>query len=81
VPRKKEKIYPRNCFACGYEMTLAEDCSFTLECKECEILENGTLNGRFHLPQQEYVWDGETVVFIDHSKVNLPSPDVVMPLP
>lgn len=76
VPRKKEKVYPRECFACGTEMTLMKDCSFTLECKECDIQENGTLRGRFHMPMYDYEWDGETVTFIDHSKVYMPSPDV-----
>jgi hypothetical protein len=80
VPRKKEKIYPRNCFACETQMTLAQDCRTTLECRECDIQENGTMNGRFHIPLDDYIWDGETIAFIDHGEVYLPSPDIVMPI-
>jgi hypothetical protein len=61
-------------------MVLAEGCTTTLECRECEILENGTMNGRFNILPSESEWDGEMLTLIDHSKVYLPSPDVVMPL-
>lgn len=74
--RKSERIFPRNCFACGEPMTLLKEGWPLLECARCEVLENGTWRGRHHLEPVQVDWFGEFPEFADHSKVHLPSPDV-----
>lgn len=77
-PGSSEKIYWRDCYACGKPMTLIKDYMVTLECVDCDIRENGTVNGRFQYELDEYVeWNDMLIKTIDHSKVHLPSPDMI----
>lgn len=72
---KTRRIFPRKCYACGEKMTLQHEGWPIIECKACEVWENGTLNYKLRtvLPD-EYEWGGELISFIDHSKVYVPSP-------
>lgn len=73
--RKVTKIYPRPCFSCGDPMVLADDSSTILECRACEIWEDGAIQGRFHLlPGPGTVWCGEMVPYIDHGNCYMPTP-------
>jgi hypothetical protein len=74
---KSERIFPRNCFVCSKPMTAREEGWPVLECADCEVFENGTWKGRHHLEPVPFEWMGEYITFIDHSKIYLPSPDVV----
>lgn len=77
---KKPRIFPRNCFICGNPMALIkseEGLTPWLECQGCEVTENGTVNGIFPYNETECEWCGEYVKFIDHSKIYLPSPDMI----
>lgn len=53
-----------------------EEHKSVLECKNCDIHEDGTINGRFDLGNVQWNWYGETIKFFDHSVLYLPSPDV-----
>lgn len=78
-------IFLRPCFACGNPMTimegtLGEGCVPWLECRDCEVIEIGTVQGRWHymLPEGHVdFWDGSFILYADHSKTHLPSPDML----
>jgi hypothetical protein len=72
-----QRMFGRNCFACGKPMTKVSDYTHILECKKCEMTEDGTVNGKFDVDSpNDYEWYGEYIVFTDHSKFHLPSPDM-----
>lgn len=76
--KKSDTIYFRKCFACGNPMTLRQVDWPILHCEGCEVWENGTIKGRYHhIDPLPFEWLGEYITFIDHSKVHLPSPDVI----
>jgi hypothetical protein len=72
-----QRIFYRPCFACGKTMTKISDYTPMLECKDCELTEDGTVNGKFTSVACDYEWYGEFIRFTDHSKFHLPSPDTI----
>jgi hypothetical protein len=71
---RREKIYPRDCFACGEPMK-QEPNSTTLVCTECQISENGTIKGRYHYPFPKHEWNDELIEPLDHGALYYPTPD------
>ena len=55
-------------------MTLRREDSTLLECRRCEVTEDGTVAGRFTYDPLPYAWGGELITFIDHGEVDMPSP-------
>lgn len=52
---------------------------YTVTCKPCEIMEDGTWSGKGkpREPATEWEWYGEWIAVFDHSKQDWPSPDVL----
>lgn len=71
---RREKIYPRECFACGEPMK-QEPNSTTLACADCQIFENGTIKGRYHYPFPKHEWGDVMIEPLDHSLMYYPTPD------
>jgi hypothetical protein len=75
---RKERIFPRGCFVCGKKMTLKHEGWPILECTDCDVTEIGTIKGRFHHQIEETLdWVGGAITLVDHSKIHLPSPDMI----
>lgn len=73
-----KKIFPRDCFVCGKQMTLAREERSLLECVACDVSEDGSrTRRRRHLKVLSRSWCGELVEFTDHSRIYSPSPDVM----
>lgn len=73
----------RKCFVCGQVMTVMVnvvlDYTPFVECKDCDVTENAAVTREKNLLSDETddCWGGRPVKFIDHSKVYLPSPDMI----
>lgn len=64
---------PRKCFSCG-ELMVKMEHSVTVECRACQVSENGKGEGSYP-PPAGYDWDGVLVKFVDHGALDYPTPD------
>jgi len=74
--KKDDGIIYRNCFACGNPMTVEDEDSWVIECVPCEVKEDGHATGKLKRKYYPIVfqWGGAWLVYVDHSKVYMPSP-------
>jgi len=64
--RTAERVFPRACFSCGRQMKTIPSTT-TLWCRDCDISEAGTINGRHPAERRECVIFGADVIyFLDH---------------